>query len=94
MHYGNPFKDRILWSNISCNQWSGYIRKTEMLAIMISFKRQILSKQGFAYLKFLLKTIIRYPSMLKNAFEMAIVGYQLQKHAEHILLSCNDLPDD
>ncbi len=71
-----------------------HLGKTEMLAIMISFKRQILSKQGYAYLKFLLKTIFRYPSMLKNAFEMAIVGYHLQKHAEHILLSCKDLPDD
>ena len=65
-----------------------------MLAIMISFKRQILSKQGYAYLKFLLKTIFRYPSMLKNAFEMAIVGYHLQKHAENILLNCKDMPDD
>jgi hypothetical protein len=60
---------------------------------MISFKRQILSKQGYAYLKFILKTIFQYPRMLTNAFEMAIVGYHLQKHAEQILLSYKDLPD-
>ncbi len=71
-----------------------HIGKTEMIAIMISFKRQILSKQGYAYLKFILKTIFRYPRMLKYAFEMAIVGYHLQKHAEHILLNCKDIPDE
>jgi hypothetical protein len=32
--------------------------------------------------------------MLTNAFEMAIVGYHLQKHAEQILLSYKDLPDN
>ena len=70
------------------------IGKTEVIAIMISFKRQILSKQGYAYLKFILKTIFQYPKMLTNAFEMAIVGYHLQKHAEQILLSYKDLPDN
>jgi radical SAM superfamily enzyme YgiQ (UPF0313 family) len=70
------------------------IGKTEVIAIMISFKRQILSKQGYAYLKFILRTIFQYPRMLTNAFEMAIVGYHLQKHAEQILLRCKDLPDD
>ncbi|MHC4270597.1 MAG: hypothetical protein ACYSTS_19375 [Planctomycetota bacterium] len=45
-------------------------------------------------MKFILKTIFQYPKMLNNAIEMAIIGYHLQKHAEQILLSCNDLPDD
>ena len=70
------------------------IGRTEVLAIMISFKRQILSKQGYAYLKFISRTIFQYPRMLTNAFEMAIVGYHLQKHAEQILLTCKDLPNE
>jgi hypothetical protein len=32
--------------------------------------------------------------MLTNAFEMAIVGYHLQKHAEQIPVDCKDLPDN
>ncbi|MGR3311047.1 MAG: B12-binding domain-containing radical SAM protein [Candidatus Brocadiales bacterium] len=70
----------------------GCIGKAELLAAMRSFRRQLFSKQGPAYLKFLLKTIFRYPKMFPEAVRLAIMGYHFQKHTEQALLSSKVLP--
>ena len=55
------------------------IGKMELMAVARSFKRQLFSKQGPAYLRFLLNVIKDYPSMLDKAIRLAIHGYHFEK---------------
>ena len=55
------------------------IGKTELMAIAKSFRRQLLSKQGPAYLKFLIKVAIGRPKMLPEAIRLAVFGYHFER---------------
>lgn len=66
-----------------------YVGKTEMLALVRSLWRQLFSKHGPAYLRFLLKTIFCYPRMFPEAVRLAIMGYHLRKHTEQTIAVSN-----
>ena len=53
------------------------IGKNELIAIVKSVRRQLFSKQGPAYLKFLAKVARNYPRMLPEAIHLAVMGYHL-----------------
>lgn len=55
------------------------VGKTELMAIAKSFKRQIFSRQGPAYLKFLWKVLDERPRMFPEAVRLAIAGYHFEK---------------
>lgn len=72
-----------LFKNLKSTEHNGFgVEKTELLTIVKSFKRQLLSRQGPAYLKFLLKMIFLRPKMLPEAIRLAILGYHFQKVTE------------
>lgn len=50
-------------------------------AVLRSLKRQLFSRQGGAYLKFLTKVSFRRPRMLPEAVRLAIMGYHYQRIA-------------
>ena len=55
------------------------IGKMELMAVARSIRRQLFSKQGPAYLRFLINVIKDYPSMLDKAIRLAIHGYHFEK---------------
>ena len=55
------------------------IGKMELMAVTRSIKRQLFSKQGPAYLRFLINVLKDYPSMLDKAIRLAIHGYHFEK---------------
>ncbi len=61
------------------------IRGPELLALAKSFKRQLFSKQGPAYFKFLARVLNERPRMFSEAVRLAIMGYHLEKvTSQHI----------
>ena len=61
------------------------IRRPELLALAKSFKRQLFSRQGPAYFKFLVRVLNDRPEMFTEAVRMAIMGYHLEKvTSQHI----------
>lgn len=56
---------------------------TELKALFRSFTRQIFSRQGPAYLKFLGKVALRRPRMLAQAIRLAILGYHYERVTRH-----------
>ncbi|RMF87403.1 MAG: hypothetical protein D6736_12860, partial [Nitrospinota bacterium] len=59
--------------------WVRPIGKTEVRAFMKSLRRQLFSRQGPAYAKFLLKTALFYPKMFPEAVRWAILGYHFER---------------
>ena len=57
----------------------GRVGKTELMAVARSIKRQLFSKQGPAYLRFLINVLKDYPSMIDKAIRLAIHGYHFEK---------------
>ena len=55
------------------------VGKNELIAIVKSVRRQLFSKQGPAYLKFLAKVARNYPRMLPEAIHLAVMGYHFEK---------------
>jgi len=51
----------------------------ELLALLRSLRRQVLSRQGSAYLGFLFRTLLRRPRMLPHAIGLAIMGLHFEK---------------
>jgi len=61
------------------------IRGPELLALAKSFKRQLFSRQGPAYFKFLTRVLQERPRMFSEAVRLAIMGYHLEKvTSQHI----------
>jgi hypothetical protein len=60
------------------------LRPTEMLRFAVASLRQLVSRQGPAYLQFLSRVIMRHPDMLWEAFALAAKGYHLRKITEQI----------
>lgn len=61
------------------------VTKNEFIAFLRSFKRQLFSKQGPAYLQFLVKVLKDYPAMFPEAVRLAVMGYHLEKMTRHTL---------
>jgi radical SAM superfamily enzyme YgiQ (UPF0313 family) len=55
------------------------IRKTELVAFAKSLKKQLFSRQGPAYIRFLAKVLQNHPKMFPEAVRLAIMGYHFQK---------------
>jgi len=55
------------------------IGKAEWMALAKSLKRQLLSRQGPAYLKFLAKVLKEKPKAFSDAVRLAILGYHFEK---------------
>ena len=55
------------------------IRKDELLAFIRSLQKQLFSRQGLAYARFLAKTLKDYPKMFPEAVRLAVMGYHLEK---------------
>ena len=55
------------------------IRKEEFVAFIRSLQKQLFSRQGLAYARFLAKTLKDYPEMFPEAVRLAVMGYHLEK---------------
>jgi len=55
------------------------IGKAEWMALAKSLKRQLLSRQGPAYLKFLVAVVKEKPRLFGDAVRLAIMGYHFEK---------------
>ena len=55
------------------------IGKTEVMALVKSVKRQLFSRQGPAYARFLAKVAKNHFSLIPEAFRLAIMGYHFEK---------------
>lgn len=59
------------------------IGKSELVALLRSVKRQLFSKQGPAYARYLAKVFKDYRVMLPEAIRLSIMGYHLEKMTRH-----------
>ena len=59
------------------------IQKDEVRAFYLSIKRQIFSKQGFQYIKFMLKVLKNHRRMFPEAIRLAVMGFHLEKITRH-----------
>ena len=59
------------------------INMSEARAFAQSIQKQLFSKQGLEYARFLLKTLKDYRSMFPEAVRLAIMGYHLEKITRH-----------
>lgn len=59
------------------------VGKEEIRAFMMSIKRQMFSKQGFEYMKFLMKVLKFDRRMFPEAVRLAVMGYHLEKITRH-----------
>ena len=55
------------------------VGKTEVMAIAKSMKRQLFSRQGPAYFRFLVKVFQDHPKKFPEAVRLAIMGYHFEK---------------
>ena len=59
------------------------IQKDEVRAFFLSIKRQIFSKQGYQYIKFIAKVLKNHRRMFPEAIRLAVMGYHLEKITRH-----------
>ena len=55
------------------------IQMEELLAFIRSVRRQLFSRQGLEYARYLVKTLKDYPKMFPEAVRLAVMGYHLEK---------------
>ena len=61
------------------------IRKEELLAFARSMQRQLFSKQGLEYARYLMRTLKDYPNMFPEAVRLAVMGYHLEKTTRYTI---------
>jgi len=61
------------------------IRKEEIIAFARSIQRQLFSRQGVEYARYLVKAIKNYRQMFPEAVRLAVMGYHLEKTTRHTL---------
>ncbi len=61
------------------------IQTAELLALVRSLRRQLLSRQAPAYLGFLLRTLLRRPRQLPEAVGLAVMGLHFEKFTRQTL---------
>ena len=59
------------------------IGKSEFIALLRSLKRQLFSRQGPAYARYLMKVFKDHRVMLPEAIRLSIMGYHLEKMTRH-----------
>ena len=59
------------------------IQKEEVRAFFLSMKRQMFSKQGYQYAKFLARVLKNHRRMFPEAVRLAVMGYHLEKITRH-----------
>ncbi len=59
------------------------IQKDEVHAFLLSIRRQMFSKQGYQYLKFIAKVLKNHRKMFPEAIRLAVMGYHLEKITRH-----------
>ncbi len=59
------------------------IQMMEFRAFIQSIRKQLFSKQGWEYTRFLFKTLKDYRSMFPEAVRLAVMGYHLEKITRH-----------
>lgn len=59
------------------------IQKDEVRAFYLSIKRQVFSRQGYQYAKFMLKVLKNHRRMFPEAVRLAVMGYHLEKITRH-----------
>ena len=59
------------------------IQKDEVRAFFLSIKRQIFSRQGYQYIKFIAKVLKNHRRMFPEAIRLAVMGYHLEKITRH-----------
>ena len=57
----------------------------DLCAFARSLQRQLFSRQGLAYARFLLKTLRNYPRMFPEAVRLAVKGYHFEKMTRHTI---------
>lgn len=81
------------WKMLENLKPTGYyvasIGQTELIAFAKSIKRQLFSKQGPAYFKFLAKVALYRPKMFPKAIELAIQGYHFERLTAEALAAGN-----
>ena len=60
-------------------------RKEELRAFIRSIQKQLFSRQGSAYARYLVKVLKDYPKMLPAAVWLAIMGYHFEKLTRHTI---------
>ena len=69
-----------LLSNLNASKHQATsIGRTEVMAILKSLKRQLFSRQGPFYFRFMMKVIWYHPRLLPEAVRLAILGYHFEK---------------
>ena len=61
------------------------ITKEELLAFVRSIQRQLFSRQGLEYARYLVKSLRDYPKMFPEAVRLAVMGYHLEKTTRHTI---------
>lgn len=61
------------------------IRTEEIVAFARSIQRQLFSRQGLEYARYLVKVIKNYPQMFPEAVRLAVMGYHLEKTTRYTL---------
>ena len=56
------------------------IRREEIIAFARSIQRQLFSRQGLEYARYLMKVIKNYPQMFPEAVRLAVMGYHLEEN--------------
>ena len=61
------------------------VRKEELIAFIRSIQRQLFSRQGLAYARYLVKTLTNYRKMFPEAVRLAVMGYHLEKTTRYTI---------
>jgi radical SAM superfamily enzyme YgiQ (UPF0313 family) len=74
------------WKQRNLSQDSGFEMR-DLRAILKSVKRQVFSRQGPAYLKFMAKVIFNFPGKFGDAVRLAIIGYHYERVTRQQLMT-------
>jgi radical SAM superfamily enzyme YgiQ (UPF0313 family) len=67
--------------------WVRRVTSSELMALPRSLWRQVLSRQGPAYLRFLARVLSRRPRLFPEAVRLAVMGYHFEKVTSHAMAS-------
>ena len=61
------------------------IRQEELRAFIRSLQKQLFSRQGMEYVRYLVKVLKNHPEMFAEAVRLAVMGYHLEKTTRHTI---------
>ena len=61
------------------------IRPEELRAFIRSLQKQLFSRQGVEYIRYLVKVLKNHPEMFPEAVRLAVMGYHLEKTTRHTI---------